>query len=73
MYTIIAKEQLGNTINTTILLTLNRGATHDLSFVNATDIDSSAGTTIYTYKGTLSNATNWNVLSTNPAVAGKSY
>lgn len=61
-----------NTIRTTFrssvaasqaILTLNAGATQSLQFVNATDIDSSLGQQIYSYKGVLSNATNW--FSTN--------
>lgn len=45
------------------VLTLLRGATCDLGFINATDIDSSGGRAIYTRKGTLSNATNWKLLT----------
>ncbi len=45
------------------ILTLSKGATCDLGFINATDIDSSQGRTIYTRKGTLSNATNWKLLT----------
>lgn len=41
------------------ILTLNAGATQDLKFVNATDIDSSLGQTINSNKAVLSNATNW--------------
>lgn len=39
--------------------------TQDIGYVNATDIDSSLGQTVWDYGGTLSNATNWNLL-TNP-------
>ena len=47
-----------------ILTLQNNGtATHDVGFVTATDIDSSAGQTIWNYKGTLSNASNWKPLS----------
>lgn len=46
------------------ILTLDYGATQDLSFVNATDINSSLGQTIASRKGTLSNATNWKLLTT---------
>jgi len=41
------------------ILTLNAGATQNLKFVNATDINSSLGQQINSNKGTLSNATNW--------------
>ena len=40
-------------------LNLQAGATQFVGFVNATDIDSSGGQKIYSYQGTLSNATNW--------------
>jgi len=50
---------------TKAILTLAQGATCDLSFVNATDIDSSQGRTIWTYKGVLTGTTNWNLLNTN--------
>lgn len=48
------------------ILTLSQGATQDIGFANATDINSAAGQTIWSYKGTLSNATNWNQLPTDP-------
>lgn len=54
------------------ILTLNAGATQDLSFVNATRIDSSNGQTIKSYKGTLTTATNW-VLLTAPVTVGFAY
>ena len=41
---------------------LNNGATHDVSFVNATDIDSSLGLSIFDFKGTLTNSSNWKSL-----------
>lgn len=50
------------------ILKLNPGATQDNSFINATDIDSSTGQTIWSYKGTLSNATNWNLIPSQPPV-----
>lgn len=50
------------------ILTLNQGATQDIGFCSATDITSAAGQTIWSYKPTtLSNATNWNTLPTQPA------
>lgn len=48
------------------ILTINQGATMDLGFVNATDIDSSAGITVYSYRATLSNTNNWSTLPTIP-------
>lgn len=47
------------------ILTLDAGATIDVGFVNATDIDSSLGRPIYSYKGVFSNTLNWNVLPTD--------
>lgn len=52
------------------ILTLNVGATQALSYVNATDIDSNAGQTIYTLGGVLSNTLNWNTFSTEYFVNG---
>lgn len=43
------------------ILTLSPTATQDLKFVNATDIDSSLGQTIYSSAGTLTNTLNWNI------------
>lgn len=43
--------------------TLLSGATQLVNFVNATDIDSSAGQTIIDWRGTLSNTVNWNALA----------
>lgn len=48
------------------ILTLTNPTTQDNGFLNGTDIDSSLGATVWTYKGTLSNATNWKTLPTQP-------
>lgn len=56
---------LASTGSSKAKLIVNPGATIDVGFVNATDIDSSGGLAIYDYKGTLSNTDNWNLL-TNP-------
>ncbi len=48
------------------ILTLDQGATQDIGFCNATRIDSSQGQTLWTYKGTLTTATNWNLLPVQP-------
>ena len=45
------------------ILTLKQGATQDLSFIDGTDIDSSNGQTIWSYKGTLTRTTNWNLIN----------
>lgn len=57
----ITSDSLGN--DTFIILENNGTSTQDIAFVNATDIDSSGGLTIYTFKGTLSNTLNWNNLT----------
>ena len=51
---------------TKAIFTLQQGATQDLSFVDGTDIDSSLGKTIWSYKGTLTRTTNWQLLPTQP-------
>jgi hypothetical protein len=51
------------------ILTLNSGATNNLRFVNATDINSSLGRTIYSYRGVFSNTNNWSLLSTDPVIS----
>jgi hypothetical protein len=48
------------------IFTVDPGATIDLGFVNATDINSSLGKKIYSYRGTLSNTDNWATLPTDP-------
>lgn len=51
------------------IVTLNQGATQNIGFINPTDIDSSKGQTIWDFRGTLSNATNWKNLSNPPTVS----
>ena len=48
------------------IFTVDPGATIDVGFVNATDIDSSLGKKIYSYKGIFSNTLNWELLPTDP-------
>lgn len=52
------------------IFTLDPGATIDVGFVNATDINSSLGKKIYSYKGVFSNTDNWAVLPTDPILGG---
>ena len=52
---------------------LNYGASLDVGHVTATDINSSGGRTIWDYKGTLSNATNWQQLPTVPKTVGETW
>ena len=49
-----------------LTLTNNGTSSQNIDFCNATDIDSSAGLKIWSYKGVLSNATNWAVMPTQP-------
>lgn len=49
--------------NSSVFFNLNYGATQSVSFVTATDMDSSGGQTIWDYKGILTRAVNWNVLT----------
>ncbi|MFZ2072204.1 MAG: hypothetical protein WAV10_00780 [Minisyncoccia bacterium] len=58
-----------NSAGTQRKLTLLPGATHDLRLLDATDIDSSEGQTIWSYGGVLSNATNWKDSSLLPTIA----
>lgn len=51
------------------LLTLQSGATQDVAYGKATDINSSSGQTIFTYKGTLSNSSNWRQLAPSKTIA----
>ncbi len=44
------------------IIKLNVGATQNNDFCSATRIDSSSGQTIYSYRGTLTTATNWRLL-----------
>jgi hypothetical protein len=47
------------------IFTVDPGATIDVGFVNATDIDSSLGRTIYSYNGVFTNTLNWESLPTD--------
>jgi len=57
-------------INSTIggsqaIFTLLPGSSIDVGFLNATDIDSSLGRRIYSYRGVLTNTLNWDLLPTD--------
>jgi hypothetical protein len=54
------------------IFTLDNGATIDVGFVNATDIDSSLGRPIYSYKGVLTNTLNWGLLPTDNTRSSRS-
>ena len=47
------------------IFTLLPGSSIDVGFLNATDIDSSLGRRIYSYRGVLSNTLNWDLLPTD--------
>ena len=47
------------------IFTLQNGAYEDVGYVNATDIDSSNGRTIWGWKAVLVNTLNWNTLTSN--------
>ncbi len=53
-----------NTLGSAAYLTLSFGAIQDLDFVNAYDINSNKGQTIWSYKGLLTGSTNWNNIIT---------
>ena len=54
------------------IFTVDAGSTIDVGFVNATDIDSSLGRPIYSYKGVFSNTLNWGLLPTDNTRSGRS-
>ena len=53
------------TVGSQAIFTVDPGATIDVGFVNATDIDSSLGKKIYSYRGIFSNTLNWGLLPTD--------
>jgi hypothetical protein len=52
------------------ILTLEPSATQSIGYVNATDIDSSAGQKLWSFKGVLNNADNWEELTAVAAESG---
>jgi hypothetical protein len=44
----------------------NGTSTQYVDYLNVTDIDSSAACTLWTYKGTVTNCSNWFVMPTQP-------
>lgn len=52
------------------IFTVDPGATIDVGFVNATDINSSLGRPIYSYRGVFSNTLNWSLLPVDPVIGG---
>lgn len=47
------------------------GATQYVDYTNVTDINGSNGCTLWTYKGTVSNSSNWYVMTTQPPTYSK--
>jgi hypothetical protein len=47
------------------IFTLDNGSNINVGFLNATDIDSSLGRTIYSYRGVFTNTLNWQLLPTD--------
>jgi len=58
--------QCSTVAGTKAILNLSPGATQDNGYLSNTDVDSSGGVTIWTYKGVLTREVNWNQLSTDP-------
>jgi len=54
------------------IFTVDPGATIDVGFVNATDINSLGGKKIYSYRGVFSNTDNWEILPTDPIFSSSS-
>lgn len=52
---------------------LSQGAIQDVGFVNSTDADSSAGQTIWDYKGTLLRTVNWSLLPSYPRTVAYTF
>jgi hypothetical protein len=57
---------VSSSANTNAILTVLQGASMDVGYANATDIDSSLGQTIWSYRGTLLRSTNWQQLPVQP-------
>lgn len=55
---------------TKIVFTLGTSATQKLAYINATDMDSSLGQTIYSFNGVLNNTINWSTLTAQNLTGG---
>jgi hypothetical protein len=62
-----------NGVGTRAIFTVNGAASQDVAYVNATNIDSSLGQTVWNFGGTLSNTLNWNPISAQPANLGAPF
>jgi hypothetical protein len=59
-------------VGTKAIFTVLQSSSIDIGFLNATDINSSLGKKIYSYRGTLSNTDNWATLPTDPIFSSSS-
>lgn len=62
-----------DTPGTKAIVTVLQGASEDLGFCDATDIDSSLGKTVLTYKGSRSGSLNWNLVPVAPKTAAFTF
>jgi hypothetical protein len=60
-------------VGTRAIFTLLQGATIDIGYLNATDIDSSLGRKIYSFGGVISNSLNWEQLPTDVKPATSTF
>lgn len=62
-----------DTAGTKTFLNLRQGCLMDLSFLNGTDVDSSGGRTIWSYKPVLTNTVNWNALPSTIPISNRVF
>ena len=60
------------TASSATFFNLQSGASQNISFISATDINSSGGQSLWDYKGTLLRTVNWNLL-TAPATISYAF
>lgn len=59
---------ISSSIGNKAIFTLAYGATQNVGYTNAVDIDSSRGQTIWTFNGVVTTTFNWNVFTSNNAI-----
>ena len=69
----VNKSLVSSTPGVQQVVTLLQGGTQDIFQLNVTDVDSSAGMTLWSFKGTLSNATNWKTLTAPMAASSQIF
>ena len=57
---------VSSSANTKAIFTVLQGASMDVGYVNPTDIDSSLGQTVWSYRGTITRCDNWQQLPVQP-------